>query len=170
MKFNTRISIALNRLIEIACSYSEKQLNSPVALARAIREWVRPFILPLYPKSPKNFIEIKFLLETPDSEIPVTQEGCLCFLESVKKFVYRDRNDFICSVAYLINKLVILRHPEWLDSYEGDYEYYYCFETDEIVLLGQFTGTITLDGTEWKENAMLLPAKRSVLVKAGLRL
>jgi hypothetical protein len=168
MKFNSRLNTAIVNLRNISASHTDDQLVEPTKFVCHIRYWFLQFVLPLYPKSSEYFLAIQFLLEIPEPEIPATIASCSRFVRLIEKFSYRDRNDFINSISYLINDLVIHRHPEWLDSCEGDYEYYYCATTDEIILLGEIRGTLKLNGQTWKGEAALIPATRSVLIKAGV--
>jgi hypothetical protein len=168
MKFNSRLKNAVTTLREIASSQGNCESINPAIFVQQIRVWFQNFILPLYPKSPKEFLGIQFLLETSDSEIPSTTASCLKFIQSVERFSYRDRNQFIQSIADFINDLVIHRHPLWLDPLQGDYEYYYCSTTSEVILCGEFGSELTLSGETWERNTVLLPAKRSVLVEAGV--
>ncbi|MBH8564912.1 hypothetical protein I8748_22465 [Nostoc sp. CENA67] len=164
MKFYTRLNIAITTLKDIVHSQHDCNLS----FVRKIREWFQQKVLPLYPQSVEDFLAIKFLLETPESEIPITRESCSRFVHCVEKFTYQDRNQFISSVAGLINDLVIHRHPELLDPFQGEYEYYYCPATDEIILCGEIGGSITLTGQMWEKDASLFPAKRSTLLLAGI--
>lgn len=170
MKLNSRINAAVTTLRDIASSHSNCASIEPIVFVQQIRVWFQQFILPLYPKSPQDFLAIQFLLETPESEIPASTASCSRFIKSVEQFSYQDRNHFIRAIADLINDLVIHRHPEWLDPLQGDYEYYYCPTTGEVVLCGEFGGVLTLSGQIWEGEVALRPAKRTALVKVGVLL
>ena len=170
MKLGSRLSTAILNLRNNISSYTESASIKLTEFVYCVRDWFQQFVLPLYPESPGNFVAIRFLLETPESEIPVTRTSCLRFIELVKQFSYRDKNDFISTISNLINDLVIHRHPEWLDSAQGDYEYYYCAVTGEVVLCGEIQGALTLSGQMWKGETDLIPATRAVLMKAGVLL
>jgi hypothetical protein len=170
MKLGSRLNIVLFNLRDIVSSHAESASIEPTEFVCLIRDWFKKFVLPLYPESPARFLAIRFLLETPESELPVTKASCLRFIELVKQFSYRDRNHFINSISDLVNDLVIHRHPEWLDSAEGDYEYYYCPTTDDVVLLGEICGVLTLSGQGWEGEAALIPATRAVLMRAKISL
>jgi hypothetical protein len=171
MKLSSRLNNAIFNLRDIVSPYAENASIELTEFVYLIRDWFRQFVLPLYPESPTEFPAIRFLFETPASDLPVTQSSCLRFIELVKQFSYRDRNHFISAISnHLINDLVIHRHPEWLDLAQGDYEYYYCATTDEVVLSGQILGELTLSGQAWKGKTVLIPATRTVLTKAGVTL
>ncbi|MBD2089931.1 hypothetical protein H6F67_08700 [Microcoleus sp. FACHB-1515] len=170
MKFNSRLSAAVTALRDIVSAQGERESSQPAVFIQQIQGWFEQFILPLYPESPKQFLAVRFLLETPVAEIPATPASCSRFKQFVEKFSYRDRSNFIRSIANLINDLIIHRHPDWLDPLQGDYEYYYCPTTDEVVLEGECGGTLTLSGQPWDGGKSLVPAKRSILVKAGVLL
>ncbi len=170
MKLSSRLNNAIFSLRDIVSPYSENESIEPTEFLYLIRDWFQQFVLPLYPESPTKFPDIRFLFKTSVSDIPVTQSSCLRFIELVKQFSYRDRNHFISTISDSINVLVIHRHPEWLDLAQGDYEYYYCATTDEVVLSGQILGELTLSGQEWKGETVLIPATRTVLMRAGVPL
>jgi hypothetical protein len=171
MKLSSRLNNAIFNLRDIVYPHAESESIEPTEFVYLIRDWFRHFVLPLYPESPTKFPAIRFLFETPAFDLPVTQSSCLGFMESVNQFNYRDRNDFISAISdHLINDLVIHRHPEWLDLAQGDYEYYYCATTDEVVLSGEILGELTLSGQEWKGETVLIPATRTVLMRAGVPL
>lgn len=170
MKFNSRLNAALTTLRKVVSSHSNCKSTGTVVFVQQIRVWFQQFILPLYPESPEEFLAIQFLLGTPESEIPATTASCSRFIQSVEQFGYQDRNHFIRSIAGLINGLVIHRHPEWLDPLQGDYEYYYCPTTGEVLLCGEFGGVLTLSGHIWEGEVALHPATRTVLVKVGVLL
>jgi hypothetical protein len=170
MKLGSRLNVVLFNLRDIVSSHSKSAFIEPTEFVYNIRDCFQQFVLPLYPESPAKFLAIRFLLETPESELPVTRASCLRCIELVKQFSYQDRNHFISEISYLINELVIHRHPEWLDPAQGDYEYYYCPTKDEVVLCGQICGALTLNGQLWEGEADLLPATRTVLMRAGVAL
>jgi hypothetical protein len=170
MKLGSRLNNAVLNLRNALSFYDERPLIEPVDFVPLVRDWFQQFVLPLYPDAPDRFLAIQFLFETPEYEIPVTKSSCLRFIDLIKQFSYSDQNDFIRAIAELINNLVIHRHPEWLDLAQGDYEYYYCVETDEVVLSGKILGLLTLSGENWGGEANLVPATRSILKKAGVQL
>ena len=165
MKVHSRLSKSLQALATEVLPNAELSHESFLV---ALRSWYRQFIEGIDRNSQIDFINL--LLNSPPSDLPVTDTAIKHCRNQIPRYVSGDLNWSLAAVHRIISTLVV--HRDWensCDEDQGDLEYFFDLDASVVVMVCELCQrAFTQDGRTVERPSKLRPATRRELIAAGV--